>query len=76
MKSAMQVDIIEYNRLPFWPVNGCISLIYGLMSPISGIIADRKEPKMVNWKFICLVGCYILRGEFGTFQQIYWPQGN
>jgi sugar phosphate permease len=42
MKSAMQVDIIELQSATnFGRLMAVFLWIYGLMSPISGIIADR-----------------------------------
>ena len=46
MKSAMQVDIIELQSATnFGRLMAVFLWIYGLMSPISGIIADRMNRK-------------------------------
>ena len=74
MKSAMQVDIIELQSATnFGRLMAVFLWIYGLMSPISGIIADRMNRKwlIVGSLFVWSVVTSLM-GEAETFQQIYW----
>ena len=74
MKSAMQVDIIELQSATnFGRLMAVFLWIYGLMSPISGIIADRMNRKwlIVGSLFVWSVVTSLM-GEAETFHQIYW----
>ena len=74
MKPTMQLDIHELQSAANFGYLMAIFLwIYGLMSPISGIIADR-----VNRKWLIIFSLFIWSavtfsmGYATTFNQIYW----
>ncbi len=75
MQSSMQMDIKElaiaenFGRI----MGGIFLLIYGLMSPVAGIIADRVNRKwlIVGSLFVWSAVTYGL-GYAQTFQQVYW----
>lgn len=73
MKDAMQIDIVELQSAAnFGRLMAVFLWIYGLMSPISGIIADRLNRKwlivgsLFVWSFVTF-----LMGRAETFEQIY-----
>jgi ACS family D-galactonate transporter-like MFS transporter len=74
MKSAMQMDISELQSATnFGYLMAVFLWIYGLMSPVSGIIADR-----VNRKWLIVASLFVwsavtfISGYATTFDQIYW----
>ena len=74
MKPSMQVDIHELQSATnFGYLMGIFLWIYGLMSPISGIIADR-----VNRKWLIVASLFVWSGvTYGmgyatTYNQLYW----
>lgn len=74
MKSAMEIDIDELKSATNFGYLMAIFLwIYGLMSPISGIIADKLNRKwlivgsLLVWSLVTF-----LMGYAQTFNQIYW----
>jgi len=74
MKPAMQMDIAELKSATNFGYLMAIFLwIYGLMSPISGIIADKLNRKwlivgsLLVWSLVTF-----LMGYATTFNQIYW----
>ncbi len=74
MKAAMQLDIQELQSATnFGYLMAVFLWIYGLMSPLSGIIADR-----VNRKWLIVISLFVwsgvtyLMGYATTFNQIYW----
>ncbi|TCD26161.1 MFS transporter [Pedobacter psychrodurus] len=74
MKPAMQMDIAELKSATNFGYLMAIFLwIYGLMSPISGIIADKLNRKwlivgsLMVWSLVTF-----LMGYATTFNQIYW----
>lgn len=74
LQSAMQLDITELAIAEnFGRVLGIFLLIYGLMSPVAGIIADRVNRKwlIVGSLFVWSAVTYGL-GYAQTFQQVYW----
>ncbi|BBD46564.1 MAG TPA: MFS transporter [Porphyromonadaceae bacterium] len=74
MQSSMQLDIKELAIAEnFGRVMGVFLLIYGLMSPVAGIIADRINRKwlIVGSLFVWSAVTYGL-GYAQTFQQVYW----
>lgn len=74
MQSAMQLDIKELAIAEnFGRVMGIFLLIYGLMSPVAGMIADRINRKwlIVGSLFVWSSVTYAL-GHAETFQQVYW----
>jgi MFS family permease len=74
MKPSMQVDIAELQSATNFGYLMAIFLwIYGLMSPVSGIIADR-----VNRKWLIVMSLFVwsavtfTMGYATSFQQLYW----
>jgi len=74
MKPAMQMDITELKSATNFGYLMAIFLwIYGLMSPLSGIIADKLNRKwlivgsLLVWSLVTF-----LMGYATTFNQIYW----
>lgn len=74
MKPAMQMDIAELKSATNFGYLMAIFLwIYGLMSPISGIVADKLNRKwlivgsLMVWSLVTF-----LMGYATTFNQIYW----
>lgn len=74
MQSSMQLDIRELAIAEnFGRLMGIFLLIYGLMSPIAGMIADRVNRKwlIVGSLFVWSVVTYGM-GHAETYQQVYW----
>lgn len=74
MKPAMQIDIAELQSATNFGYLMAIFLwIYGFMSPVSGIIADRFNRKwlIVGSLFVWSLVTYLM-GYATTFNQIYW----
>ncbi|WP_018665996.1 MFS transporter [Bacteroides gallinarum] len=74
MKEAMQIDIVELQSAAnFGHLMAVFLWIYGLMSPISGIIADRLSRKwlIVGSLFVWSSVTYLM-GIASTFDQIFW----
>lgn len=74
MKPAMQADIASLQSATNFGYLMAIFLwIYGFMSPLSGIIADRLNRK---WLIVCSLfvwsGVTFAMGYATTFQQLYW----
>lgn len=74
MQASMQMDIKELAIAEnFGRIMGIFLLIYGLMSPVAGIIADRINRKwlIVGSLFVWSAVTYGM-GYAETFQQVYW----
>ena len=74
MKEAMQVDIAELQSATnFGHLMAIFLWIYALMSPVSGIIADRLSRKwlIVGSLFVWSSVTYLM-GVADTFNQIVW----
>lgn len=74
MKPAMQLDIAELQSATNFGYLMAIFLwIYGFMSPVSGIIADKFNRKwlIVGSLFVWSAVTYLM-GYAETFNQIYW----
>ncbi len=74
MKPAMQIDIAELQSATNFGYLMAIFLwIYGFMSPVSGIIADKFNRKwlIVGSLFVWSVVTYLM-GYATTFNQLYW----
>ena len=74
MKDAMQVDIVELQSATnFGRLMAVFLWIYGLMSPISGMIADRLNRKwlIVGSLFVWSFVTYLM-GIAETFNQVFW----
>ncbi len=74
MRESMAVDITDLeSKIMFGKVMAAFMWIYGLCSPISGIIADRTNRKwlivgsLIVWSTVTL-----LLGYATTFEQVYW----
>ncbi len=74
MQEAMKVDIIELNKAEAFGALMAIFLwIYGFMSPIAGIIADRTNRKwLVVGSLFVWSGVTFLMGYADSFNQLYW----
>ncbi|MEG0890063.1 MAG: MFS transporter [Bacteroides sp.] len=74
MKEAMQVDIVELQSATnFGRLMAIFLWIYGLMSPMAGMIADRLSRKwlIVGSLFVWSAVTYGM-GYAETFDQLYW----
>lgn len=74
MKDAMQVDIVELQSATNFGYLMAIFLwIYALMSPVSGVIADRLNRKwlIVGSLFVWSSVTYLM-GIAETFNQVVW----
>lgn len=74
MKDAMQIDIVELQSAEnFGYLMAVFLWIYGLMSPVSGIIADRLNRKwlIVGSLFVWSAVTYLM-GVATTFDQVFW----
>lgn len=74
MKPSMQVDIAELqSAATFGYLMSIFLWIYGFMSPVSGIIADK-----VNRKWLIVISLFVwsgvtyAMGYANTFNQLYW----
>ncbi len=90
MKTAMEVDISELQSAENFGILMAVFLwIYGLMSPVAGIIADRINRKwlivgsLFVWSAVTYMmgstesytGLYILRAIMGVSEALYIPAG-
>lgn len=74
MRPSMQIDIAELQSATnFGYLMGIFLWIYGIMSPISGIIADKFNRKwlIVFSLFVWSAVTYAM-GYANTFHQLYW----
>ncbi|MBE7169483.1 MAG: MFS transporter [Williamsia sp.] len=74
MRPSMQLDIAELQSATnFGSLMAVFLWIYGLMSPVSGLIADRFNRK---WIIVASLGVWsavtYAMGYATTFQQLYW----
>jgi len=90
MKPAIMVDIVELERAEnFGRLMAVFLWIYGLMSPMAGLIADRINRKWLIigslgvWSFVTLTMGYattfgqlfVLRAVMGISEALYMPAG-
>ncbi|MBG0860682.1 MAG: MFS transporter, partial [Bacteroidales bacterium] len=90
MKSAMMIDISELEKAEnFGRLMAVFLWIYGLMSPVAGLIADRINRKWLIigslgvWSVVTLLmgyctsfrQLYILRAVMGISEALYIPAG-
>ncbi len=90
MKSAMEVDIAELQSAENFGILMAVFLwIYGLMSPVAGVIADRVNRKwlivgsLFVWSGVTYLmgstesysGLYVLRAIMGVSEALYIPAG-
>jgi MFS family permease len=73
MKPAMQIDIAELKSATnFGYLMAVFLWIYGLMSPVSGIIADRLNRKwLIVYSLFVWSGVTFAMGYATTFNQLY-----
>lgn len=74
MKESMQIDIVELQSATnFGWLMAIFLYIYGFMSPVSGIIADRLNRKwlIVGSLFVWSAVTYLM-GIATTFNQVFW----
>ena len=74
MKDSMQIDITELQSAAnFGRLMAVFLWIYGLMSPVAGLIADRLNRK---WLIVCSLFVWsavtYLMGIADTFNQVFW----
>ena len=74
MRDTMMIDIAELESAAnFGRLMAVFLWIYGLMSPVAGMIADRVNRKwlivssLFVWSFVTL-----MMGFCTTFEQVYW----
>lgn len=74
MRDTMMIDIVELESAAnFGRLMAVFLWIYGLMSPVAGMIADRVNRKwlivssLFVWSFVTL-----MMGFCTTFEQVYW----
>ena len=74
MRPSMQGDITDLQSATnFGNLMAIFLWIYGLMSPLSGIIADRINRKWLIVSSLAIwSGVTLLMGYANTFQQLYW----
>ena len=74
MNESMQIDIVELQSATnFGWLMAIFLYIYGFMSPVSGIIADRLNRKwlIVGSLFVWSAVTYLM-GVATTFNQVFW----
>jgi MFS transporter, ACS family, D-galactonate transporter len=74
MKPSMQLDISElHSATNFGYLMAIFLWIYGLMSPVSGVIADRLNRKwLIVGSLFVWSGVTFAMGYASTFNQLYW----
>ncbi len=90
MRDSMMIDIVELETAAnFGRLMAVFLWIYGLMSPVAGLIADRINRKwlivgsLFVWSFVTLMmgystsysQVYILRAIMGVSEALYIPAG-
>lgn len=74
MKDSMQVDIIDLqSAMNFGRLMAIFLWVYGLMSPISGIIADNlSRKKLIVGSLLVWSSVTYLMGLATTYDQVFW----
>lgn len=74
MQEAMKVDIVELNKAEaFGALMAVFLWIYGFMSPVAGMIADRFSRKwLVVGSLFVWSAVTFLMGYADTFHELYW----
>lgn len=74
MKDSMQVDIIDLQSATnFGRLMAVFLWVYGLMSPISGIIADNlSRKKLIVGSLLVWSSVTYLMGLATTYDQVFW----
>lgn len=74
MQEAMKVDIVELGKAEaFGALMAVFLWIYGFMSPVAGVVADRVSRKwlIVGSLFVWSAVTYLM-GYADSFQELYW----
>lgn len=74
MQEAMKVDIVELGKAEaFGALMAVFLWIYGFMSPVAGMVADRVSRKwlVVGSLFVWSAVTYMM-GYADSFQELYW----
>ena len=74
MRDAMAVDITDLeSKVMFGKIMAAFMWIYGFMSPISGIVADRVSRK---WLIVVSLAVWsavtLMMGYASTYNEVYW----
>ena len=74
MRPSMQVDIHELGSATnFGYLMGIFLWVYGFMSPVSGIVADKFNRKwLITGSLFVWSGVTWMMGYANTFNQLYW----
>jgi MFS family permease len=74
MKPAMEVDIAALRSATnFGYLMGIFLWVYGLMSPVAGLIGDKVNRKwLIAGSLVVWSGVTFLMGYATTFHQLYW----
>jgi MFS family permease len=74
MKPAMQIDIRELqSATKFGYLMGIFLWVYGFMSPVAGIIADKLNRKwLIVGSLLVWSGVTLAMGFATTYSQLYW----
>ncbi|MFY8166945.1 MAG: MFS transporter [Sediminibacterium sp.] len=74
MKPALQIDIVELQTATnFGYLMASFLWIYGFMSPLSGLIADRTNRKwLIVVSLFVWSGVTFFMGYATTFNELYW----
>lgn len=74
MQSAMKTDIVELNKAEaFGALMAVFLWIYGFVSPVAGIVADRVSRKwLVVGSLFVWSAVTFLMGYATSFNQLYW----
>lgn len=74
MKPTMMIDIAELSSaVNFGRLMAIFLWIYALMSPVSGLIADRLNRKwLIVGSLFVWSGVTLMMGYAKTFDQLYW----
>ena len=74
MREAMAVDITALeDKILFGKIMAAFMWIYGLMSPLSGIVADRVNRKwLIVVSLIVWSAVTLLMGYARSYEEIYW----
>lgn len=74
MRDAMAVDIASLeSKVMFGKIMAVFMWIYGFMSPVSGIVADRVNRKwLIVISLMVWSGVTLAMGYATTYDQVYW----
>ena len=74
MKEAMQIDIVELQNAENFGILMAVFLwIYGFMSPVSGMVADRVSRKwLIVGSLLVWSSVTYLMGIADSFDQLIW----